>query len=284
MIFLTGMPRCGSTWAGMTLAHLTRSRYVHEPVNGHRHPEWAAYSMRYFRRSACDRTLIRALKESVRPLEPRPWWRQLWHGSDPVVLKEVHATLAIECVDRHLKPDVVIMTRHPCGVAASWKSLGWLAEHLGPGDPLLAQEHLVEDHLAPFESHILSSTEPFFRLGAYWGAIYYVLRRLAAGHPGWQYITHEELCSAPRERMTQLLHDLRLPVDPAAFDFLAEHDRPRSADEGPYTIFRKTGLEADKWKRLLTPEEISSVMAGAEPFDVVALLGSPGGVSGPRIG
>lgn len=284
MIFLTGMPRCGSTWAGRALAHLTGSRYIHEPLNGHRDPELAAFNMRYSRPGACDPALIQILQSRARSADRRVRLIEFMQRRQNVVIKEVHGTLAVACVDRHLRPDVVVLIRHPCGVAASWKRLGWLAAEWAEGDPLLEQTTLVEDHLSPFQSHILSSRDPYFRLGAYWGAIHYVLHRLAALHPRWQWVTHEDLCSSPGERFAALLHALGQKAQPGSYSFFEAYDRPPAQNEGPFDIYRQTVAQPEKWRSVLTAEEVGKVLTGAAPFGMDELLRTPAGAGEARQG
>jgi hypothetical protein len=271
VLFLTGIPRSGSTWAAQAIAALTRARYVHEPFNGDVHPELARYDMLYLPANSCDSDFIRILDESLRPRYRRPKLREFILGRN-LVLKDVHASLAAEYIQAHLRAHIVILTRHPCAIAASWKVRGWLRNFAWRFDILLRQE-VVIGFLGHFERHMRSARNSFFQFGAYWGAMYYVLRQLAAGHPEWQWVTHERLCSDPLPSFRRILSSFGMRIRPNA-DFFTLHDRPPQENESPYQTFRETRLAPEKWKTILTEEEIQAVLDGAEPFRPEQLLRS----------
>lgn len=295
-IFLTSLPRCGSTWAGRTLASMSGSRYIHEPFNWVHYPERKTYFMRYMRarrnsrspagRDPYDVGLRRILDDSIRE-HTGPWrlarqgirrreLRSTLHailGRRRVLIKEVFCSLAAERVQEHLNAAVVILVRHPCGMANSWKRLDYMAPFWL--DTLLRQEVLLEEHLGEFESHLRSSSDPLFQVGAYWGASYYILSRLARAHPEWQWVTHGELCREPEAAFRQILERVGANVRNGTSKFLAEHNRPAADDEDAYSLYRDTTSEPQKWRTMLSPEEVREVMRGAEPFGVEALMRGP---------
>jgi hypothetical protein len=55
VLFLTGIPRSGTTWAAQGIAALTRARYVHEPFNRVLYPERARYNMLYLPANSATR-------------------------------------------------------------------------------------------------------------------------------------------------------------------------------------------------------------------------------------
>jgi hypothetical protein len=112
-------------------------------------------------------------------------------------------------------------------------------------------------------------------LGAYWGATYYLLKQISSAYPAWQCITHEILCRDPEVEFRALCNRLGLGnrvigQEKDLHRFLSAHDRRRTADEGVHSVARPTALEPDKWRRKLRPEQIQAVLAGAEPFDLLA--------------
>ena len=214
----------------------------------------------------------RVAQRSIRERRIHPMLSRIFDGPQ-VVIKGVYCCLAAERVADRLGAAVVILVRHPCGVASSWKQL----DYFGPYwiDALLSQELLLDEHLGAFVDHMRSSTHPLFQVGAYWGATYYVLHRLARAHPDWEWVSHEELCADPERGFRGLLQRLGVRVHDAEMEFFREHNRPREEGEDAYQIYRDASAEPGKWRNSLSLEEIREVMRGAEPFGVDELLQGP---------
>jgi len=264
------MARSGTTWAAQGLAALAGARYVHEPFNRTVHPELERYFMQYQSANSCDPGFLRILDEKLRPKRHRSKLRECLLGRN-LVVKDVHAYFATECIEAHLGACIVVLTRHPCAVGASWKVRGWIRDFVWRFDILLRQPALLR-FLGEFETHIRSSNDLFFQFGAYWGAIYYVLRQLTAAHPGWQWVIHEELCHDPVPAFSGILASLKMPVRANVSDFVRLHDRSPGENESIYQTYRETRLMATKWKETLSSEEIQYILDGAEPFRPDALL------------
>ena len=267
-ILLTGLPRTGTTWASRAVAAATRSRVAHEPFNWKLHPDRVGYHMKYMLAGSKDVTLLELLHSAMKPKFP---FLSRFRRSRRVLIKDVHICLAIEYLWEQLRPLIIILVRHPCAMASSWSNLG--LEARSRLDLLLAQRRLMQDHLAPFESHMNSEDDYFFEIGAYWGASYYVLSRLAEKHEDWQWVTHEALCVQSLTRFEQLLNDLGMELEGAGrsalCDFLDKHNRERKKKEGAYALARVSVNEPDKWRSALAAEQIRAVTKGAEPFGLL---------------
>jgi len=186
-IFLTGLPRSGTTWASRAIVAATKGRLVHEPFNWKRYPERISYHMKYIPAGSEDAELMRILHKEMAP-------RFFFLRNRRIVIKDVHTCLAIEYLWDELDPIIIILVRHPCAVANSWARLG--LEARSRLDILLSQEELVQTYLASFKHHINSNYDYFFQIGAYWGAAYFVLSRLTeTDEPEkWQYtLTMEQI-------------------------------------------------------------------------------------------
>jgi hypothetical protein len=270
VLFLTGLARSGTTWAAQGIAALTRARYVHEPFNRVLYPELARYDMLHQPANSCDPDFVRILDEKLRPRYRRPKVREFLLGRN-LVFKDVPTSLAAECIQAHLDAHIVILTRHPCAMGASWKVRGWIGDLAWRFDVLLQQATLLH-FLAEFQTHMRSSNNFFFQFGAYWGAMYYVLRRLASLHPEWQWIVHDHLCQDPVDAFGRILHAFDMPVRRNAADFFRMHDRPPQENETPYQTYRETKLTPEKWKTILSTQEAQALLDGAEPFRPDELL------------
>ena len=72
LIFLTGLPRSGTTWAGRALAAATGSVIVDEPFNRKWHPERTGYRLKYLTAGMPDAEMIPILRREIHH------WRSLY--------------------------------------------------------------------------------------------------------------------------------------------------------------------------------------------------------------
>ena len=266
-ILLTSLPRSGSTWASQAIAVATRSRLIHEPFNWKRYPEREKYHMLYLPAGSNQMDLIEIIKNESTP--KIPFIDRLMKDKN-VVLKDVHLCLAVEYVWEQLEPDIIILIRHPCGMANSWMKLNF--EVRFRLDLLLAQQNLMADHLSPFKNHLSLNRDKWFDIGAYWGASHFVLDQLSKAHCDWKWITHEELCVNSASSYELLLNNLGAKIDPRGqkrlLSFINHHNRSIMGKKH-YSVSRISANEPEKWRRHMTPEQIRSVLRGAEPFGIM---------------
>lgn len=255
MIFVTGLPRTGTTWVASLITAATGSELAFEPYNWKLNPDAAPYHMKYLPAGSEDHGFLQVA-------------RAAFGTGGSVVLKDVHCCLGIEYLWEALRPIVVIIIRHPCAMANSWAKVGWSAGFRI--ELLLNQRRLLDDHLSSFSGHMRSSDDYFFQLGAYWGASYYVVRRIASAHEDWNWITHEALCRQPAAGFEKLLDAMGLPMRGAGYVFLKEHDRDLRADEDPLDIpARVTADQPHLWKVELSTGQADAVLEGSRPFGIL---------------
>jgi len=266
-ILLTSLPRSGSTWASQAIAMATRSRLIHEPFNWKRFPEREKYHMLYLPAGSNQMDLIEIIENESTPKFPFINWLM---KDKPVVIKDVHLCLAVEFVWEQLEPDIIILIRHPCGMADSWMKLNF--EVRFRLDLLLAQQNLMADYLSPFKDHLSPNGDKWFEIGAYWGASHFVLDQISQAHREWKWLTHEELCVNSATRYQQLLNNLGIKIDPIGqkrlLSFINHHNRSIMGKKH-YSVSRISANEPEKWRKHMTPEQIRSVIKGAEPFGIM---------------
>lgn len=277
-IFLTGLPRCGSSWIGETLSRAPGVRYRYESLNLHWAPGLTG-TLGHFRYqrpgTPAPRELERAVdaamagsqswKQRVRAVA-RGYGPAALRRSGRLVLKDPTAVLLTAWLAERRPLRVAILTRHPCGFAASIRHLGWPIRL----QRLLAQPDLVTDHLQDHVDTLRACLDdPLAALGGFWAATHHVLRRQA--QEDWVFAAFEALCLDPDQAFPALSRQLGLAV-PAPKP-TARH-RPGAAST------QKDGRQvALAWRGQLSAEEQDRIMSpvrkmGLEEFAVRGLVQS----------
>lgn len=260
-VLLAGMPRSGTTWAAAALGAALGCPQRMEPLHPDTAPEaYRRAAWRYHRAADAHPELDQVVLEAF--------------AEDPVVVKDVHALLAVERIAAVADPAVVLLSRHPVAVAASWQRVGWLTDDLaGPHLERLAdQPDLLEDHLGAHEAALVRTDDPLHNLGALWGAVHRVWQDQMEAHPGWVLVRHEDLCGAPRSAFEALLTSLGVTlsdVGEVVLDqFLDHFDADPGPDHDPFSISRRTASEPNKAETALPPADARRVLTAVEAFEV----------------
>ncbi|MFO1514329.1 MAG: sulfotransferase [Verrucomicrobiota bacterium] len=274
-IFLAGMPRTGTTWIASVLAATPGTAYFHEPFNYLHVEESAPFVMRYRRggdtvpelTAYCRRCFSgRQRHRNVISRQPK-WRRWLPFTFGRILIKDVHSLLALDWMDRQFGPRIVIVLRHPLAFADSWfRMTGGKSEKAI--ERLLTQPALLEDYLRPFESHLRAMDDFWSRIGAYWGACYYVALQQQLSHPEWIMVRHEDFLEDTTTRFRELCARLDLPWSDRTEQFLLKSN---ASDSGElYVPQRILSNEKEKWRKSLTAEQRAAVARGAAPFEIAA--------------
>lgn len=272
-IFVTGLPRTGTTCFAEILEMARGVKYLHEPFNWKTHSEVQPHVTKYLRPDDVDLEFAAhcgcvfsqhlALKTSKRLYKRWPWW------PSRLLVKDVHVSLATAWIDRLVRPAVVIVLRHPCAVAASWLRLGYNPACML--DRIRSQPNLLADFLQPWAELLRRPQTPSEQIGAIWGAIYRVLLRQQQTHPDWLLVSHEEICGDPRVAYQQCFRQLHLHWTRKAGMLLL---KSTSADAGqPYTPRHISHQEPRKWKTELTLDQIEQVRRFTGPFQTDCYAG-----------
>jgi hypothetical protein len=204
------------------------------------------------------RDLWRALCDHANP-RVAPWLRLLVSLARPpsdrlqgeiVVVKSVHAALALEWVASRLGPRTVVVLRHPLNTIASWLEFGWggcyldthpevRARFAGPwGFPDLPEDRSLVTAVT-WEVALFTS----------------VLHAAVEDHPGRLAVSHESLCADPTGGFQQIYSDLGLPWTDEAERFVRESNRPGTG----YETARIAAEQPDRWKRRLSREQLEEI-------------------------
>src|SRR5439155_12966406 len=163
---------------------------------------------------------------------------------------------ALEWAVDRFRPAVVIVERHPFGVIASWRRLGW--------DAFLATDRSALRHSAA----VLGVDPPppgaswLERAAWHYGLLSSYLQRARRRHPEWLVVRHEVLCAGPEPAFRRLADRLGLRFGDEAARFLAASNRPGDG----YSTNRLWHEQVDGGRCRLAPAERALVEATLQRF------------------
>jgi hypothetical protein len=217
---------------------------------------------RLLKRATSDDVLESVVRPSDAPLGLRVVKRiaipeRPAHRAENLVVKSVHAQLALEWLAARFPIRVVLVLRDPLSVLSSWKTMGWLAsggalDELGRGSAAELERELRVQPSAGGAA--LADAAQLIAL------LTSALLEAARRRPEWQVAAHEELCERPHDSFPQLAHALGLGWDASVDGLLDELNRPGTG----YDTTRVSSGLADVWRQRLTDDE---VRAASEVFD-----------------
>lgn len=236
-IFVTGVPRAGTTFVGKVLSLPLKVDYIHEPFNPGCGMAGMKQRYRYMRSSldgeemmryhekverifsydfnlktsrySGDSKVRRALKSIVG--SRGPFYLRIAKVNpfhEAAVIKDPTGSLLAKYLYTRFDVTPVIVVKHPVSLMASLKRIGW--------QPNLhwfrEQPYLVEDHFSDERNFIYREwTDPVEKTAVHWRILYKVMLEQASRHPDWQVITHEALCQHPQHLFRDLYEALDLP-------------------------------------------------------------------------
>ncbi|HEV7863887.1 MAG TPA: sulfotransferase [Acidimicrobiia bacterium] len=282
-VLVAGLPRSGTTWVGEVLGHTAGARYLHEPDNHLVRPEawWAKRQLGSYpdvspgadggdyerlwalafaggRRPSPLYAGARILQRAGAPrVSGRLASRQRSRPAPgPLVVKSVHSARALEWVADRFRPAVVIVERHPFGVIASWRKLGW-------------DDFLDTDQAALRHSATVLGVDPpppgapwLERAAWHYGLLSSYLQRARRLHPDWLVVRHERLCGDPAPGFRRLCDRLGLRFAEEAAHFLAASNRPGDG----YSTNRLWHEQVDGGRSRLAPAERALILATLDAF------------------
>lgn len=171
------------------------------------------------------------------PLRPR--------SSENVVVKSVHACLAVEWVAAQFDPHVVVVRRSPLNVLASWKTLGH------GGDPKLVAQ-LADVAWRRWKVRVPADGAGLaVRRAIVLGVLTGALADGCARHREWTVVRHDDVSAEPVERLRALADAVGLDFSEQAESYVRQSNQPGTG----YTTKRVAGTATDKWRTVLTESE-----------------------------
>lgn len=283
-ILVTGPPRSGTTWVGMTLALDQSLGYLHEPFNvstSHgvspgkfermfqyvdvaneaRYAPGLERAMRFDHATAAALAQVRTPRELGRVLRDRRRFRTAAREHRRPLLKDPIAVFSAEWFAARYDASVVLTLRHPAAVAGSFERLGWR-----PRFRLLAeQEPLRNGLLEPFadelDDYARTPRSPLESGAFMWRLIASVLDGYRARHPDWVLVRQEDLSVDPVPGFESLFAHLGLDFDDRIRAAVVANSSAENATSlaSPHAIRLDSRAAVASWKRHLSPDEIARV-------------------------
>jgi hypothetical protein len=171
------------------------------------------------------------------------------HGGR-VMVKSVHAPLALEWIWSRLGPRTLVVLRHPLNVVASWLELGWGGCALET-NPTVRARFANRWNLPELDG----DASKLQRLAWQAGLFTCALRDGVDRHPEWIAVAHEDLCIDPTLRFRDLFRRIDYPWSQGVEDYLEETNRP---GEG-WSTNRVAADQPERWRKRLTGEQTREV-------------------------
>lgn len=236
-IYVTGIPRSGTTFIGHILSMPISADYIHEPFNPVCGIVGVNQQFLYGGKGSSNEMEIRYLVNNLKKYafslktafypEDGPLRRMVKYfiGSrgpfyfrlaklnpfhDTGIVKDPIGCFLTKFLVEEFGFKAVVVIRHPVGVVSSFLNLGWKAEKMLRS--IYSQPKLVEDYFSD-ETDFFSRNmkNPIDAVSALWRAIYKVLFIYARGNKNIMLITHEEICKTPLKSFRGLYSRFNLP-------------------------------------------------------------------------
>jgi len=274
-IFITGAPRCGSSWVGEILGNCINTRYVYEPFN-HRWIPALRGKLPHFtylgEQSAVPRVVQQNAENAFMGLQSwkqltratyRSYWAAATRAANQVVIKDPTASLMSEWIATQFNVQILFIMRHPCGFASSLEALGW---KLGVNG-LLRQDALMQDHLEPFRDVLNQArNDKWLTRGAIWASIHLVYTKQMETHPNWRLYKYEDLCADTVRMYASIAQRLSLKLSHDALKKIQSLSATDSIDSG--STQRKSKAMPDIWQQRMSPGETDAVMGIVSEFEL----------------
>ena len=272
-MFITGAPRCGSSWVGIVLGNCPATRYVYEPFN-HRWSPALRQALQHFQYLSAGSDILPAVqKHADKAFRGTQGWKQLQRAAfrgylpaairpaNRVIVKDPTAALMTDWIADQFNAQVLFIMRHPCGFASSLEKLGW---KLDTGN-LLRQPQLVHEHLEAFVK-ILQDTrnDKWLNRGAFWAAIHTVIKTQMEQHQDWLVFRYEDICDDPLSQFTEMTQKLNLELNDGARKKIQALSG--SVRTGSGSTSRISTNMPGIWKQRMSPGEIDAVMGVVREF------------------
>lgn len=270
-VFITGAPRCGSSWVGEVLGNCTGMRYVYEPFNHKWAPALHEHLAHFTYLTSAASPLVtkyatnafqgrQNLKQLIRAAY-RGYLGAATHPASNVVVKDPTASLMSAWISTQFNAKILFVMRHPCGFASSLDALDWQLSV----NTLLRQKPLMNEHLEQYRSVLRHArSDKWLTRGAIWAAIHLVYTKQMESQTNWLLYKYEDICENPAKHYVSMAETLGLEMSPKARRKIQSLSTTNRADSG--STRRDSKAMRDIWQDRMSTGEIDAVMGVVSEF------------------
>jgi len=250
-IFLAGTGRSGTTWISKVINHRNEYRYMFEPFHPYKVNICNHFRYRQYLRPENKEPRYLRTAEKILSGQINNYWIDSHNNklfAKKRLIKDIRANLMLKWIHVNF-PDmpIILLLRHPCAVANSKLKLNWNT-HL---EEFLAQDELIEDHLAPFKKEIEKARDDFEKHVFLWCIENYLpIKQFSVGKIHLAF--YENYCADPREEIRRLFLFLNKNIDESVFAKLCI---PSELTRKDSAIITGDSL-IDGWRKYITNEQI----------------------------
>jgi len=273
-IYITGAPRCGSSWVGEILGGLRNVRYVYEPFNFSWVPSLQGEFTHFEYLDASSQGVNQQLiAVADRAFNGHQSGKQLFRAAfrgyatsvlgkrSAVIVKDPTAPLITDWVAQRYHALPLIIVRHPCGFSSSIGELGWRLTTR----QILRQKKLVRQYLGEYEATLKQAeSDVWATRAAIWCAIHTVLLAQLRRNPSWLLHSYESICEDPVPKFSAIAAELGLEWTDKGEEKVLFKSGKHDLDSG--STNRVSKLMPDVWQQRLSPAEVDTILEVCDRF------------------
>ncbi|HET7657386.1 MAG TPA: sulfotransferase [Bacillales bacterium] len=179
-----------------------------------------------------------------------------------LMVKSIYNILALDWLEENFDFIPIVIIRHPANIISSYIKLKFNDSSRN----IFTQEKLVNDYFKKFMPKVNRLEDYIEKMAAQIGGVYYVLEKQLKRHPHWILLRHDELCRDPLGQFEKLYEKSGLEWTPEIAQFIEGTNRPPEENRKFLGTYRLVNEENEKYKRLLSKEEIDKIRGVLEIF------------------
>lgn len=261
-VILAGTGRSGTTWVENIINANNDYRVMFEPFYAGKIRLLDKWKYRQYLRVDDRRDVFLSPASAILSGKIRDSWVDRFNTkwiANKRLIKDIRIMLILEWIRSNFPEiPIVLLMRHPCAVAVSKVKLGW-ETHL---EEFLSQPELIEDYLAPYESHLRQPMGAFEKHVMLWCVENYIpLCHFKNGEI--LVVFYEDLCSNPENEVGRIKSYIKANIPS---DYQSVLSIPSALSRKDSAI-NTGGSLVDDWRKSLISDEVDRAI------EICALFG-----------
>lgn len=259
-VVILSMPRSGSSWVGEILGLSPSSLYLREPITQTHlkmvqkgSPSFFEFDMdrlpEGYASAAADTFSGKPFFKEQITLFPKQW--ALFKRSQKrIVIKEVNPFM-LPWLIKTYQTKIIYLVRHPVATASSFKRMGWTGEQF---NFRLSQKTL--EQIPHYEQYTRSFWAEHGALQAF---LLKQTLNYAEEYKNMRLVKYKDICTDPITVFRDLYDFAELEWNDSVERKISKRSCPKRANADPYSTYRDTAHEVNKWKTQVPEKAIAEV-------------------------